>query len=302
MKLIFDHWMRMFEITRRLEGDLLRRDPTSLQEKVEQGMQADYRAAEALMSRAETIILPSSIMLDLVHNIDRIDTRGGIRLPYPYILVQFTHPIPEEEIMQHVETNDIMRSLKMEQDKVQGILLANAEQDKSSFLPPFVFNMINCCILFESTAVNRVAWLGSSRPAQPYWQNSLFREDEMPPTSRDNKYRMIALCYALNLFLNAPNIIVEKQKPDPKINAKRLRKGKPILPEYNTVTIKKVQVTYTQSSRGSGTEHSRMYPVRGHFRQLAQFAEPIWIPNHFRGLKHGTESLIKDVYRVPSKK
>jgi len=302
MKLIRDRWMPMFQLARELEPKAAKLLPREFARKAEQGMKADYRAAEVLMSISETIVLPSSIMLDLVHNIDRIDTRGWIKLPYPYVTIQFTHPILETDLMAYEEKNDLMLTFELEHDTVEGIIIGNADQDSRPFPPMHVFNMMNCCILFHSTSVNRVAWIGTGEPAKPYWQNSMFREHEMPAGSRENKYRMIALCYAINLFLNAPNVVVQKQKPDPHVNAKRERKGKAKLPEYHTVTIKKLQVQYEEPSGSKGKEHSRMYPVRGHFRKLAQYAEPIWIPNHFRGIKHGTESMLKEVYRVAPKK
>jgi hypothetical protein len=295
MKLIKDRWMPMFAFAK----DLKPKKPLDI---IEQGMKADYYAAEALMAISETIVLPSSIMLDLIHNLDRIDTRGWIRLPYPYVIVQFTHPILEKELMVHEEKNDLMTSLGLEEDLVEGIVIGNADQDKRNFPPPYVFDMMNCCILFNSTSVNRVAWLGTDKPAHPHWQNSTFREAKMPVPARENKYRMIALCYAISLFLNAPNVIIQREKPDPRVNAKRQAKGKAILPEYHTVTIQKVQVQYKEPSGKTGTAHTRMYPVRGHFRKLAQYEDPIWIPNHFRGLKHGPESMVKEVYRVAPKK
>jgi hypothetical protein len=302
MKLIRDRWMPMFQLARELEPKAAKIYPEGFRRKAEQGMKADYRAAEVLMSISETIVLPSSIMMDLIHNLDRIDTRGWIRLPYPYVTIQFTHPILEKDIMVHVEENDMMHSFGLKEDYVEGIVIGNADQDTRPFPPMHVFNMMNCCILFNSTSVNRVAWIGTDKPSRPHWQNSMFREDEMPAGSRENKYRMIQLCYAINLFLNAPNVIVVKEKPDPQVNAKRQRKGKAILPEYHTVTIKKMQVKYEESAKGTGTPHGRMYPVRGHFRKLSQFEDPIWIPNHYRGLKYGAESMLKEVYRVPPKK
>jgi hypothetical protein len=302
MKLIRDRWMPMFALARQLEPRVRHLEPETFSDVVEQGMKADYRAAEALMAMSETIVLPSQIMLDMVHNIDRIDTRGWIRLPYPYVIIQFTHSILETDLMAHEEKNDLMTTFGLEDDLVEGIVIGNADQDKRPFPPQHVFNMMNCCILFRSTSVNRVAWLGTDKPAHPHWQNSTFQEANLPPNARENKYRMIALCYAINLFLNAPNVIVVKEKPDPQINAKRERKGKAILPEYHTVTIQKVQVKYAEPSGKTGTAHTRMYPVRGHFRKLAQFEDPIWVHNHFRGLKHGEESLVKEIYRVAPKK
>jgi hypothetical protein len=301
MKLLRDAWLPIFQKSRELEKRIGWDDPRKMSRK-ERGMVADYRASEVLMTISETIVLPSSVMLDLIHNLDRIDTRGWIKLPYPYVTIQFTHPIPEKDIMAHVEINDLMRSNLIPEDFVSGIIVGNADQDQKPFPPEHVFNMMNCCILFQSTSVNRVAWLGTDKPSVPYWHVSEFQEMEFPAEQLENKQRMIQLCYAINLFLNAPNVIVVKQRPDAKLQKAREKKGKPRLPEYHTVTIEKVQTVYEEPNKGSGTPHTRMYPVRGHFRKLKQFADPIWVPNHFRGLKHGEETMLRDVYRVPPRK
>ena len=120
--------MPMFEMAYQLEKQLSR-DYWMGITKQEQGMHADYRASQVLMAVSETIVLPSSIMMDLVHNIDRIDTRGQFNLPYPYVLIQFTTPIPEADIMRHVEKNELQEKSGFLTDRVQGILLANALQD-----------------------------------------------------------------------------------------------------------------------------------------------------------------------------
>lgn len=299
MKLIRDKWLPMFAHARQLERELMHPLKMNYQEQL---MTADYRASEILMTMSETIVLPSQVMLDLIHNIDRIDTRGWIRLPYAYLTIQFTTPIPEKDIMAHVEMNEMQKSFGFLTDAVEGILIANAEQDGAPFPPQHIFNMMNCSVLFSSTSVNRVAWKGTSKPAEPKWESFADHPRNISPESLDNKMRMIALCYAINLFLNAPNVIIRKEKPDPTVNAKRERKGKAKLPEYHTVTIQKIQTVYNESSGRKGTSHSRMYPVRGHFRKLKQFVDPIWVPNHFRGLAHGTESLRPEVYKVNPKK
>jgi len=300
MKLIKDDWMPMFEMAYQLEKQLSR-DYWMGITKQEEGMHADYRASQVLMAVSETIVLPSSIMMDLVHNLDRIDTRGQFNLPYPYVLIQFTTPIKEEDIMAHIEKNELQEKSGFLEDRVQGILIANALQDEKYPLPYHVFNMMNCCILFESTSVNRVVWQGTDKPAEPKWDKFMADPAEMSKESLENKQRMIALCYAISLFLNAPNVIVWREKPDPQVNAKRERKGKAKLPEYHTVKILKTVIQYKESSGRKGTSHGRMYPVRGHFRKLKQFEDPIWVPNHFRGLAHGVETMRPEIYKVSPK-
>lgn len=300
MQLLRDKWLPIFEESRKIQKRIGM--DISLLSKVEQSMEADYRATEILLSISETIVLPSQIMLDLVHGIKRIDTVGWIHLPYPYITVQFTHPIKETDLMAHEEVNDLQKAKLIKDDYIMGLVIGNANQAQQAFPPQHVFNMMNCCVLFTSTSVNRVAWQGTNHPAEPDWGVSTFMKHEIPKTHLENKMRIIVLCYALNLFLNAPNVKIHRQRPDPKVQAHRAKKGKRVLPEYHTVTIDKVQFVYSESNKGSGTAHGRMYPVRGHFRQLKQFADPVWVRNHFRGLQYGEESMMKEVYRVPPKK
>jgi len=301
MKLLRDRWLPIFQQIRQLEKDRVKIRGYLQKNPHEASMDADYRASEVMLSISETIVIPSDVILDLVHSIDRIDTIGWIHLPYPYCCIQFSHPIREKEIMAHVEINDLMRQNPGLNDTVQGLLIGNAQQDTNAFPPNHVFNMMNCCVLFASTSVNRVAWHGRDVPAEPSWEVSTFPPEETTPNQLDNKMRMIKLCYAINLFLNAPNVIIQRQKPNPTVNAKRSRKGKAILPEYHTVTIQKVKIQYTEINKGSGKKHTRMYPVRGHFRKLKQFDEPVWIKNHYRGVQFGEESMLKHHYRVPPK-
>ena len=292
MKLLRDSWMKLFMISNSIERRMA--SPTIK----EQELVADYRAAEALMAISETIVIPSQIILDLLHNIDRIDTRGWLSLPYPYVLIQFTTPIDEEVIMAHIEFNDLQASFNILTDRVQGMLLGNAKQDHRSFPPHHVFNMMNACFLFESTSVNRVVWEGKAIPAAPKWDLFQGRALHLAKPNIENKMRMIHLSYAISLFLNAPNIQVQRHRPDPKVQHKREKKGKAKLPEYHTVTIDKTYVVYDTKQKGTGKEHTRMYPVRGHFRKLKHLEDPIWIPNHFRGIRHGTDSMIKELYKV----
>jgi len=297
MKLLKDTWVPMFQHVRELEKSLGKRFDMNLSRQ-EAAMEADYRAAEVLMTISETIVIPSGVIMDLIHNLKSIDTKGWISLPYPYVTIQFTQPILETDFMPHEEVNDLMRDKIIERDRVVGVILGNARQDTKYFPPMHVFNMMNCCVLFESTSVNRVAWEGTAEAAKISWDRASFSQKEIPPGAFENKMRMIHICYAINLFLNAPNVTVVKQRQDPKVQRKREAKGKAKLPEYHTVVIEKVQVKYTSQIKGSGTPHGRLYPVRGHFRKYKHLEKPVWVPNHFRGLAHAQDGFTPSVYKI----
>jgi hypothetical protein len=294
MKIIKERWNNIFSKTRVLDKLLLAKGHKITQTDID--MNEDMKVAEELMKHSEVIIIPSSTILELIYNIDRIDCRGHLHLPYPHVLIQFTTPIPEVEIMAHEEIDPVMESFGIKKDSVEGLLLSSSYQDTKG-LVKYEEPMLNSLAFFESTAINRVAWKATSKLSIPFWE---VNPNNIGKDSLDNKIRLIQLAYVINLFLNAPNITVQKTVFDVRVQRKREQKGKSKLSEYHTVVIEKMQVEYS-GKRGEGTPHSRMYPVRGHFRKYKHLDKPVWIANHFRGLAHADEGLSKSIYKVPPK-
>jgi hypothetical protein len=264
-----------------------------------EGMITDLDVAHEIVERAETIIFPSEIMLELLSNLDRIDCMGDIHLPYPYLIIQFTNPIPEETFMAHVEINDWQTIAGMDKDYVEALFLANPSQDPEWKDAADIKR--NCLAWFTSTSLNRVSWHAGNKNQRADLSYAPGAKGSLGSNQLENKERLIKIAYLINLFLNAPNVTFQRTHHDPVMQAKRERKGKKKLPDYHTVVIEKIQYT-SSPSKGTGTPHSRMYPVRGHFRRIKGYDDPIWIPNHYRGLAHATDSMVKEVYKVKNPK
>lgn len=257
---------------------------------------ADIMATGEIALRAQTILFDTQVMLDLIAHLDRIDLQGDIHLPYPYLILQFTQPIPEDRIMMHKEVNAWQSSRGILDDYVEGLILANPSQDSN--YPVKDVPRRSSVVWFSSKSVTRVAFMperlnGEAAPDFEPSANVRLREFQ-----KQNHLQLIRLAYAVNLFLNAENVYLEAVRHDPVMQAKRERKGKRRLPEYHIVKIDKVQPVYTTPSQRTGRTVSRMFPVRGHFRKLHNQERRIWIPNHFRGLKHGPQSMVAEVYAV----
>jgi len=301
MKLLKDYWLDLFRHEQNLASHLIKANPGI---RTQIARNADFDAARMVVSRAETIIIPTETMLQLVHTIDRLDCVGHLHLPYPHLLVQFTRPIPEGDILPFVEVSQYQHQFGILTDSVAGFLISNPHQDPELTHIPVEQFKVSAMALFESTAINRVAWQATTRKSVPWWESTRGEKPRnIAPGPLSNKVRMLQLSYLVDLFLNAPNVIVVRQTPDPQVQAKRARKGKDVLPEYHTVTIEKVQTVYPPHSATKGTTHDHMYPVRGHFRRIKGRDRPAWIPNHFRGVSHGVDTLRKEAYKYqPSTK
>jgi hypothetical protein len=295
MKLLRDYWLALFHYERDLAEQIRKANPGA---RVQPARNQDFQAAEMVMHLAETVIMPTETMMQLVQNIDRLDCVGHLHLPYPHLLVQFTHPISEGELLPFVEVSHHQEQFGILSDSVTGLMISNAHQDPELAHIPSRHLKIAAMALFESTAINRVAWRATETKSVPWWESTRGEiARHIAPGPMSNKVRMLQLSYLVDLFLNAPNVIVVRQVPDPHVQAKRVRKGKDRLPEYHTVTIEKVQVVYPPHPLSKGSPHDHMYPVRGHFRRIKGHDSPAWIPNHFRGVRHGIDTLRKEAYK-----
>jgi len=292
MKLLQDKWPALLRLQAALTKD---KHITSQKEANEA---SDFYATNFFMQFSRTIIIPTPLMLELMQSVDKVDCYGALHLPYPVTLIQFTRPIPEHNIMVHME-QPVGHPL-LDHDSIEGFLLCNPYQGEviASQMSKFYDRIaMNSIALFTSTAVSRVAWLDpEGGKAKPTWEAMAL---PIEGWRKENKVRLMRIAYLIDLFLNAPNVTVDLVKPDVKVNRKREAKGKARLPEYHVVSIKKLQGVYAgEGEKGQGKEHSHMYPVRGHFRRYKHLNKPVWIPNHYRGLKHGFASMRPEIYQV----
>lgn len=296
MRLIRDKWMDRFVIHKKIVDRTGIPDPRKAKDQYD--MYWDFEVSRSILTLSETIIFPTNIMLELLGTLDKIECRGEIHLPFPYLLIQFTESISEEIIMKHPEPSGLALIDSSKRDRVEGLLISNSRQDKSwerSKSTPEKFNSVS---LFESTSLNRVAWVASELRTKPHFENPY------PVPSRiqmENKQRLIELAYLISTFLNAKNVIVKDNIPDEKVQKKREKKGKAKLQTYHTVYIDTARVIYTNPKKGTGTPHSKVYPVRAHWRKLHKSEDRIWIPNHYRGLANAPLS-VQTIYKVKEKK
>lgn len=270
----------------------------------------DFVATHDMMKWSQTILCPNDVFMQLLKNIDRIDTRGEIYLPFPWILIQFEEPIPETLVMAHKEIigetweenpkfpewrNPNLHG----EDLVEALLIGNPKLDPLFDQKIPMAEKRSAIALFTSSSVNRIAWVPNySGDSEPWWHHEPvgIKQEQL-----DNKKRLIKLSYLFSLFLNAPNVLLQRQGPPRRVVERRARKGLKKLPEYHIVKILHTSYEYDGPTR-KGTEHGHMYPVRGHFRKLKQYDNPIWIPNHYRGVRHGEGSIPKELYKVTNPK
>ena len=264
---------------------------------------ADLNSASKIAESSETIIFPTDTFLQILHTLNKIDLRMRFLLPYPNLIVQLTEPVPEKDVMPYPDSQSQVFYLPgrvkyaeriVADDRVSAVLLRNPFQSIYEGKERLIYESV---LWFTSLAMDRSGWILDKIERIPIPTfNSAFK-DKITKEQYDNKYKIIQIAYGLSLFFNAPNVLIERKVTDKKVNEKRRRKGKAPIPEYHTVYIKKVHVEY-ESKKGTGTPHGRMYPVRGHFRKYKHLDKPVWIPNHYRGLQHGEQSMKKEIYRV----
>lgn len=301
MRIIRDEMLQLFDFEAEIRKKAIKHLGELPQARKEfQGMVMDLEISKQIALRAETIIFSSDVMMQLMQNIDKIDYNREFLLPYPNLIIQFTHKIPEKDLMVYEEVNEWQRINHQTEDWIEAILLSNPNQEPELKDELQGRGKRNAILWYTSTSMNRIAWdvrggVLSQLTYAPGVANTLGYIEKA------NKKRLMQIAYLLEMFLNAPNVLVERQKPPKALQDKRAKEKKPLLSEYHTVTIQKT-FTEIKDSGKQGRSHTYLYPVRGHFRKLKQFAKPIWIPNHFRGLAHGLNTVKKEVYKVKTSK
>ena len=268
--------------------------PDKVKEPHEYGMYVDFGVTTEIANHAQTIVFDSDLLMELIGQMDRVDLIGRPHFPFPFTCIQLTRPLPEEDVMAYPEVNDWQLHQKMEKDYVTAILLSDVSREGEILHPRTKYN---CVVWFMSKSVNRVAFT----PGGPKDTASITFEKPYPDHLNErqlaNKRRLVKIAYCLSMFFSAENVKLDMVRADPKVQAKRQRKGKKKLPEYWKVLIKKVQPVYADVNKGTGRQHTHMYPVRGHFRHYKNGTR-VWIKNHYRGLAFGPESLRKEIYEV----
>lgn len=243
----------------------------------------DFGAAHEIVQEAKTIVVPSDLIRQFVGIGERLKRQDvPWKLPFNDLIVQFTHPIPESEFFVFQEFNRFQIEHGIPDDTVDGMMLGHHRNPANG-------RWINTVIaIYGTRSVNRVAW----------WDDThQFNVSKPVKADNPNKLRLLGVALATVLFLNAENVHLEYHEPDRKVQERRERKGKRKLGPYYTTYIRKVDTPGAKAS-GTGTPHSYLYPVRGHFRHFAN-GGVVWIPPHYRGLAHAGEPMPAErIYRV----
>ena len=106
----------------------------------------------------------------------------------------------------------------------------------------------------------------------------------------------IKVCLGLLQMLQCRNVPVEKIEPPKKLNVKRAKNGKKLLPSYRTLKIGAQGALHTTTDMSSGRASPRAHFRRGHLRvfrhEKYKGHDPIWIPPMLVG---SGESIITDI-------
>jgi hypothetical protein len=217
--------------------------------------------------------------------LERFGSSIDYRLPFPDVIFQFDRPIPEHEffaverphqsdaaylaeiaevwrqsgVAPHgwiPETGDAVSALLLHQHEEQGV----------------VHNQV--VAFFLSTALNHVYWKGTDLVWLP----------DADRTFENNKRTLRNLALACIAYLNCINLTLVRQSPPEKVQRRRAKEGKPLLPSYYTIEVA-AAYRHTGEASETGGKHGFRYDVRGHLRRLPD-GRLIWVRPHQRGIEN----------------
>jgi len=234
----------------------------------------DLAALFSVADKCETIILPTPLVRQFIimARAKRVLLTNEWLLPFDHMLIQFTEPIDEKDFFPNAKSLD--------KDNVEALVLCRDKWEDSTFLNTVI------AWYMPTHSVNRVAWWDDGR----YNINGWLEVGE-------SKVILRGIATAIAMFLTAKNIDLVRKEPSEKINRKRRKRGKRILPAYYETIIHIAGGSALNRGVESGLHHSYMYPVRGHFRHFRDGSRT-WIVPHYRGLEHAGDSIPKHAYRV----
>lgn len=286
MRLIKDDILAMCERNRKVMVELLQtgklhpgvqmmaeRHGFTLDQAMDELIQdaTDILVVRTCAEKSQTILFSAEQALYLRPALQRFNDQPFFKLPFDSLILQFDRPIDEKEFFQ-IEPQHYTAE---KGDKILGIVLARYE------------GTYNAIAFFESAEIQRVKWLEDDPEFLKFVNaNSQFNEKE----GIDNKKQLQLLSMAAVFYLNCKNIEIEKVEVDPKVNRKRVAKGKTPLSDYYACRVVKTHYATTseqeaEEEKRQGSKHSFRYDVKGFFRRVGG-GETIWIAPHQRGLTH----------------
>lgn len=241
----------------------------------------DFTAAAWIAERAQTFLFDTDQALQFIRSIDRKLAPGDYAAPFQHIIFQFSSGIPEQ-----LFTAGLKPSGNIDVgDTIQAIILSVPDTEQRPD-----WNLINVVAWYKSTSLNRVQLPVSGDGTIEYVPISGTADD----VRRQDKQRLANLAMLLLAYLNTPGMSIEHVQTPARVNRKRERDGKRVLPDYYVCKWHAPHHSHS-IEHGTGTSHSIRYDVAGHFRRLPD-GKTIWIRAHQRGLAN--ERYVPKVYRV----
>lgn len=262
----------------------------------------DYAILFMVAKTAQTFLFDTEQIRLFLRTVDRKIPPRTVQPPFPSMVVQFTEPLPEEELTSGTYTwaSEIeMGETRSAGDFITGLVIAFPEAgdvlralDDYRVAGEEIADFANVFLFYKSGALNRAAMRldGDGSHTGNYTEGSA-----TPEADRD-KQRICNLAMLVLSYLNSPGIETQRVEAHPNIQKRRQKDRKPpIEPYYVCRASKKVYVSVEERTEPSGRHVSFRFDVQGHFRRYKD-GRAVWIKAHQRGLEH--ERYVPKVYRI----
>lgn len=243
----------------------------------------DFGAAAWIAERSQTFLFDADQVLQFLRSIDRRLSPGDYHAPFKHMAFQFSRGIEERLFTTGLKPEGSIE----ENDTITAILLSIPDPDEN---PRWTF--INIVAYYASTSLNRVQLPLHGDGTIEYKPIN----GDGGEVRRQDKQRLANLAMLLLAYIDTPGMQIEHVQTPERVNRKRERDGKRVLPDYYVCRWNAPKRTTGGTiATGTGSHHSFRYDVAGHFRRLPD-GKTIWIRAHQRGLEH--ETYKPKVYRV----
>jgi hypothetical protein len=252
---------------------------------------------------AQTFLFDTEQIRLFLRTIDKKIPPRTVEPPFPSMVIQFTEPMPEEELTSGTYTwaSEIeMGVTHSTGDFITGLVIAFSEsgdvmqvaQEDYRVAGEEIADYVNVFLFYKSGALNRSALRLDGDGSH----TANYTEGSATPEADQDKQRICNLAMLILSYLNSPGIEAEKVEAPAAIQKRRQRDGKkPIEPYYVCKVQKRHYVASGASGEPSGRHVSFRFDVAGHFRHYKD-GRAVWIKAHQRGLEH--ERYIPKVYRI----
>jgi hypothetical protein len=240
----------------------------------------DATVTNYIAKRGKTFVFSSKALLELP--LHTALEPGHYVAPFPEMIFQFTHPIPEKDLglTGAMPSGNIKRN-----DAVMGLVVGwPVEGGKGPFYDSE--NLINVIAYYQSTSFNRSLLYIDGNGSVAYERTI----GGYVPGGKEDKQIITNLALWCIAYINSPKMQIEKVLGASEgVNRKREKAGKNKLEDYYILKVRDERIKYTPPPAGTlrvtGSKHSFKYDVRSHPRKLPT-GKVIIIPAHQRGLEN----------------